>query len=235
MSLQAVIFDMDGVLVDSERFICEAAIRMFADVHGIRAAPEDFVPFVGAGEDRYLGGVADKHGVRLTMPRDKDLTYAIYLELIRGRLQPLPGVREFTAAARRRGWKLAVATSADRVKMDGNLREIGLPSDTFDACICGDTIARKKPAPDIFLAAASALGLPPPSCLVVEDAVNGVVAARAAGSMCLALTTSFTAAPLRAAGAHWIAPTLAGAVESMDDFGRASKTYKGWKIRSFSI
>jgi len=202
-------FDMDGVLCDSEPFICEAACRMFAERHGVYVRPEDFLPFVGAGEDRYLGGVAEQHGVRLTMPADKERTYAIYLEIIRGRLQPLPGVHGFIAAARAAGWRLAVATSADRVKLDGNLREIGLPADRFDAVVTGSEIERKKPAPDIFLLAAQRLGLPPSDCLVVEDAPNGLQAARAGGFRSLGLTSSFSAAALRAAGADWIAPDLA--------------------------
>ena len=204
-----VIFDMDGVLCLSEPFIAEAGCRMFAEVHGVTVRPKDFVPFVGTGEDRFLGGVAAKYGVTLTMPRDKERTYAIYLEIIRGRLQPLPGVREFIASCRRRGLRLAVATSADRVKMDGNLREIGLPAETFDACVTGSEIVHKKPNPEIFLRAAEKLALPPARCLVVEDAPNGIVAGKAAGSRCLGLTTSFDAATLVKAGADWIAPDLA--------------------------
>lgn len=207
--VKAVVFDMDGVLCDSEPFICEAACRMFAERHGVRVAPRDFEPFVGAGEDRYLGGVAERHGVALRMPEDKALTYRIYLEVIRGRLAPLPGVRDFVAGCRRRGLRLAVATSADRVKLDGNLRELGLPEALFDACVTGDDIARKKPAPDIFLLAARRLDLAGFDCLVVEDAPNGVRAAKGAGAMCLGLTSSFSAAALRAAGADWTSPHLA--------------------------
>ncbi|MFZ2641291.1 MAG: HAD-IA family hydrolase [Verrucomicrobiia bacterium] len=204
-----VIFDMDGVLCLSEPFIAEAGCRMFAEAHGIAVRPEDFVPFVGMGEDRFLGGVAAKYSVTLSMPRDKERTYAIYLDIIKGRLQPLPGVREFIADCRRRGLCLAVATSADRVKMDGNLREIGLPADTFDACVTGSEIVHKKPNPEIFLRAAEKLVLPPGRCLVIEDAPNGVAAGKAAGSRCLGLTTSFDAATLTKAGADWIAPDLA--------------------------
>ncbi len=204
-----VIFDMDGVLCLSEPFIAEAGCRMFAEAHGVAVRPEDFVPFVGTGEDRFLGGVAEKYGVTLSMPRDKERTYAIYLEIIRGRLQPLPGVREFIAGCRRRGLRLAVATSADRVKMDGNLREIGLPAETFDACVTGSEIVHKKPNPEIFLRAAEKLALPPTRCLVIEDAPNGVAAGKAAGSRCLGLTTSFDNATLTKAGADWIAPDLA--------------------------
>ncbi len=203
-----IIFDMDGVLCLSEPFIAEAGCRMFAEAHRVTVHPEDFVPFVGTGEDRFLGGVAEKYGVTLTMPRDKERTYAIYLDIIRGRLQPLPGVREFIANGHRRGLRLAVATSADRVKMDGNLREIGLPAETFDACVTGNEIVHKKPNPEIFLRAAEKLALPPERCLVIEDAPNGIAAGKAAGCRCLGLTTSFEAAPLQKAGADWIAPDL---------------------------
>jgi HAD superfamily hydrolase (TIGR01509 family) len=204
-----VIFDMDGVLCDSERFICEAALRMFRELHGAELKPEDFLPFVGTGEDRYLGGPAEKHGLRIDLPRDKARTYQIYLEIIRGRLEPLPGAREFIAGLRKRALKLAVATSADRVKMEGNLREIGLPAGTFDVCVNGLDIERKKPHPDIFLLAAKRLGLPPGRCLVVEDAPNGLQAGKSAGCRCLGLTTSFAPDVLRKAGADWTAPDLA--------------------------
>ncbi|MBI2438202.1 MAG: HAD-IA family hydrolase [Lentisphaerae bacterium] len=208
-SIQGVIFDMDGVLCDSEPFIAEAAGRMFAERYGLAVTPHDFRPFVGAGEDRFIGGVAEKYGVRLNMPSDKDRTYAIYLEIIRGSLRPLPGVRDFVAECRRRGLILAIATSADRVKLDGNLREIGLAPDLFASCVTGSEVQRKKPFPDIFLTAARKALIVPEAALVIEDAPNGIQAAKAAGMRALGLTTSFSAAVLRAAGADWTAPNLA--------------------------
>jgi HAD superfamily hydrolase (TIGR01509 family) len=204
-----VIFDMDGVLCDSEPFICEAACRMFKEAHGRAVQPADFAPFVGAGEDRYLGGVAEKYGVKLAMPADKTRTYDIYLDIIKGRLGPLPGAVDFIADCRRRGLRLAVATSADAVKMEGNLRQIGVPPTHFDAVVTGSDIERKKPHPDIFLLAARRLGLDPGRCLVIEDAPNGVRAGKAAGSKCLGLTTSFDERTLRESGADWTAPDLA--------------------------
>jgi HAD superfamily hydrolase (TIGR01509 family) len=200
---------MDGVLCDSEPFICEAAMRMFAERYDLAVRPQDFIPFVGASENRYLGGVAEQYGVRLSVEADKRRTYEIYLQIIRGRLRPLPGVRDAVARCRARGLRLAVATSADRVKLEGNLSEIGLPADTFDACVDGLQVTRKKPDPEIFLLAASRLGLPAAHCIVVEDAPNGVQAARAAGASCLALTTSFAADLLLKAGADWTARDLA--------------------------
>jgi beta-phosphoglucomutase len=206
---RGIVFDMDGVLCDSEPFICEAAMRMFAERHRLQVRPDDFLPFVGACEDRYLGGVAQRYGIQWDLQEDKKRTYQIYLEIIRGRLQPLPGVREFIARCRRSGMRLAVATSADEVKMLGNLAEIGLPPEMFDVCINGLDVVRKKPDPEIFSLAIRRLGLEPRECLVVEDAPNGIRAGKAAGAMCLGLTTSFSAAELQAAGADWTAPDLA--------------------------
>jgi len=204
--LRGVILDMDGVLVDSERFTHEAAVRLFAE-KCVTIHYEDVDAFVGSGEDHILGGVAEKYGVSLDLPRDKARMYAIYLELIRGQLQPLPGVYRFLDECRRRGLKLAVASSADSVKVDGNLHELGLTPDCFDALVTGSDVLRKKPAPDIFLTAAQRLQLPTAVCLVVEDAVVGVLAAKGAGARCLALTTSFPAE--RLTSADWIAPDLA--------------------------
>ena len=89
-SIAGVIFDMDGVLVESEPFIADASVRMFAE-KGVAVRPEDFRPFIGMGEDRFLGGVAEARGVVLEMPRDKVRTYEIYLELIKGASSPFPG------------------------------------------------------------------------------------------------------------------------------------------------
>jgi HAD superfamily hydrolase (TIGR01509 family) len=206
--LHGIVFDMDGVLCDSEPFICEAAVQMFRERHGVEVRQEDFIPFVGTGENRYLGGVAGKYGVALDLEKDKAFTYARYLELIRGRLQPLPGVASFIAEARKRGLKLAVATSADRVKLEGNLKEIGLPVSTFDATVNGLEVERKKPAPDIFLEGCKRLACDPARCIVVEDAPSGIKAGKAAGCRCLGLTTSFKAKELRDAGADWTAKDL---------------------------
>jgi HAD superfamily hydrolase (TIGR01509 family) len=182
---------------------------MFAETYGLTVQKQDFIPFVGAGEDRFIGGVAEKYGVRLTMPRDKTRVYQIYLELIRGRLQPLPGAVGFIATCKRRGLRIAVASSADEMKVDGNLAQIRLPRETFDAVVTGNEVAHKKPDPTVFLVAAERLKLAPQACLVVEDATNGIRAGKAAGARCLGLTTSFTADMLREAGADWIAADLA--------------------------
>lgn len=207
-AIDGVIFDMDGVLCDSEPFIAGAAIEMFRQTYGVAASREDFAPFVGAGEDRFIGGVAEKYGVKLTMPRDKENTYALYLEHIRGHLQPLPGAVSFIEQCRTLGFKLAIATSADRIKMDGNLAQIDVPPERFDAIVTGNDVERKKPDPQVFLLAAARLGIAPQRCLVIEDAPNGLRAGKSAGCRCLGIMTTFDEPTLRAAGADFVARDL---------------------------
>jgi len=195
------IFDMDGVLCDSEAFIAEAAIRMFRERYAVNVLVEDFEPFVGAGEDRYLSGVAQTQGIEPDLERDKAETYRLYGECVKGKLQALPGVKAFIENAKAQGILMAVATSADEVKMKTNLREIGLDENLFDALVNGQEIEHKKPAPDIFLEAARRLELAPEECVVFEDAVNGVQAAKAACSYCCGVTSSFSKQVLLDAGA----------------------------------
>ena len=204
---------MDGVLVDTERQICQAAIQMFNEL-GVTVQPDDFIPFVGAGENRYLGGVADKYGIHLDIDTAKFRTYTIYGEIVHGRLEPIAGVREFITRCHEKGLKTAVATSADRMKMEINLREIGLPAETFDATVNGLEVEHKKPSPDIYLTAAKKIGVEPNHCLVVEDAINGIEAAKAAGMYCLALTTSFNDDQLK--HADWIRRDLSEALFLID-------------------
>lgn len=206
--LRSVLFDMDGVLLDSEAFICRAGVEMFRE-KGYPVTPGDFTEFTGMGENRYLGGVAEKHGIPFQVERDKARTYEIYAELVRGKLRLLPGAREFVETCRERGLRIALASSADRVKVDINLRETALFPRLFGAIVSGEQIEHKKPAPDIFLKAAQLLDSDPAECLVVEDAISGVAAGKAAGCKVLALTTSFSAKQLT--GADWIAPDLSHA------------------------
>jgi len=210
--IKAVLFDMDGVLVDSEEFICKAAVIMFSELN-VEVKEEDFLPFVGAGEDRYLGGVAEKYHVSIDIPAAKERTYAIYKKLIKNNMQPLPGVETFIQRCRSRELKIALATSADKIKMEANLEVMNFPLSTFDAVVNGLDIKRKKPYPDIYIKAAALIGVSPKNCLVVEDAVNGVEAAKAAGSRCLAITSSFTRSQLHKA--DWFAENLAKAPEAV--------------------
>jgi beta-phosphoglucomutase len=196
LKIRAAIFDMDGVLVDSESLINTAAVAMFKEM-GLVVQSEDFLPFVGAGEDRYIGGVAEKYGFPLDLTVAKKRTYEIYLALVPSRLEAFPGVHTLLSSCRAAGLLIAVASSADKIKVNANLEKIGLPIKFWDAVVWGEDVGNKKPAPDIFLLAANKLGVHPNECTVIEDAVNGVEAAQAAGMRCIAVTHTFSADRLR--------------------------------------
>jgi len=196
--IKAAIFDMDGVLTDSEPLINEAAVTMFRE-RGVAVRPDDFLPFVGTGEDRYIGGVAEKYGVSLDLPQAKKRTYEIYLSLVPLKLHAFAGACELVLACRQAGLQVAVASSADLIKIEANLGQIGLPPNQWDAVVSAEDVAKKKPAPDIFLAAARKLNMAPAECAVIEDAINGVQAAKAAGMRCVAVAQTFPADKLACA------------------------------------
>lgn len=196
--IRAAVFDMDGVLTDSEPLINAAAVAMFREL-GLVVQPEDFLPFIGTGENRYIGGVAEKYGFSLDLAAGKRRTYEIYLELVPSQLRAFPGAVELVQRCRQNGLKVAVASSADRIKIEANLLQIDLPPASWDAIVCAEDVVHKKPAPDIFLAAARKLGMAPSECVVIEDAVNGIEAAKAAGMRCVAVAQSFPPEKLQTA------------------------------------
>jgi beta-phosphoglucomutase-like phosphatase (HAD superfamily) len=227
---KAVIFDMDGVIADSEWYIEEAARIMFKETHGVEINHDDAEPFTGQGENRFLGGMAEKYGITgLDIERDKERTYAIYAELVQGGvLKPLPGSIEFVRRCRELGLKTALATSADRTKLMINLEALGLNktemcsdriglaaaaeaaarNKLFDVMVNGLDVERQKPDPALFLEAASRLEENSAVCWVVEDSLSGIEAAKAAGMRCLALLTTFSEDKIKAVGPDKIAADL---------------------------
>ncbi len=221
--ISGILFDMDGVLIDSEAYIAQAAIAFFKDL-GVEATVADFEPFVGAGENKYIGGVAEKYGLKLEIEQAKDAVYRKYADLVLGTVGPMPGVIRFLENARAAGLKMAVASSADRSKVEINLRAMGVDESWFDAVISGNQIKHKKPAPDIYQYAAFSLGLGTEDCLVVEDAVNGVKAAHAAGCQCCGITGTFDVHTLFALGANVVMSSLDG----FPDFSTIAEFNQVW-------
>lgn len=190
--MNGLVFDVDGVLADTEPLIARATIDMFQELYGVRMRPEDFRPFVGMGAVRYIEGPAEKYGIAI----DTDQAVATREENIIGLLNSgvsiaFPGVKALvTAAARHPEWVLAVATSSSRENSEATLRAAGVPIALFRAYVTGDRVVNRKPHPEIYLAAAKALDLPAARCVAVEDAPAGVASAKAAGMKCVAVTNS---------------------------------------------
>lgn len=204
-----VIFDMDGVLVNSEYAMRSAAIESL-ERYGIHPVQKDFVDFTGMGEDRFIGGVAEKYGLAYREEM-KDYAYALYVKRAKERVYVFPQTLQTLKAVRAAGCRVAVASAADAVKVRANLACVGVEADFFDALVTGSEVSRKKPDPEVFLKAAEKISVPPARCLVVEDALSGIAAAKAAGMSSAGVTTSFDVETLRLKAApDYIVPDIGG-------------------------
>ncbi len=201
--IQAVIFDMDGVLVDSEFAMRKAAILALKE-WGVQANHEDFIPFTGAGEDRFVGGVAELHGVPYAVEM-KHRAYEIYLEICERDIVRFEAIPETVEALSAMGLKLAIASAADSIKVKANVQAAGIDPMLLGALVTGDDVKKKKPDPSAFLLAAEKLGVEPKNCVVIEDAVNGIKAAVNAKMFSVGIPSSFAAEELTAVGADKIA------------------------------
>lgn len=189
---KAMIFDVDGVVADTEALNARASVMMFAELYGVQVQASDFVRFVGTGDERYVEGVAEQYGVTIdtaaAVQRRKDNFFRL---LAKEPLPAMPGVLELVQAARDDAeWRVAIATSGNKDKQFPVITGTGLCLDWFDAVITGDDVSRKKPDPQIYLVTAERLGVEPGKCVVFEDAPAGVMAAKTAGMRCVAVTSS---------------------------------------------
>lgn len=190
MNYKAILFDMDGVLIESEFLMRSSAIQALAD-YGIQAEHEDFLEFTGMGEDRFVGGVAEKHGHTYTTDM-KDLAYDYYGQRVRAEAHIPEGVKEMLQTLHSRGIILAVCSAADLRKVRYNIQAIGVDESLFTALVTGSDVERKKPFPDIYLEGARRVGIEPKDCLVVEDAISGIQAAHAAGMDAVGIPSTFS-------------------------------------------
>ena len=187
---KAILFDMDGVLIESEYLMRSSAIRALAD-YGVTARHEDFLEFTGMGEDRFVGGVAEKHGL-VYKTEMKELAYDYFGQKVKEEAHVPAGVKEMLEALHGMGLTLAVCSAADLRKVRYNLMAIGVEETIFSALVTGSDVARKKPFPDIYLEGARRIGTDPEDCLVIEDAISGIQAAHAAGMDAVGVPTTFS-------------------------------------------
>lgn len=184
----AVIFDMDGVLVDGEPIYYGAACSVLAE-DGITFPLEKYKRYMGT-KSGWTEFVED-----LGLPRPASYYRERSNKLIADGYDsvdtPQPGVVDLVRGLRQLGLPLAVASSSRREWVAICLDRLGI-ADAFDVVVSGDDITHGKPAPDIYLRAAGMLSVPPRNCLAIEDAPAGIKAARAAGMTCWAVRTDYT-------------------------------------------
>jgi beta-phosphoglucomutase len=179
---------MDGVLVDTARFHWQAWERLSRD-EGFAMTYDDFRRTFGWRNEEIL---QDLLGPDISDRRTSELgdrKEELYRDEVRGRVEPLSGAMELLRGLREAGFRQAVASSAPRANIELILGELRIEGD-FGAVLCDRDVQLGKPNPQVFLRAAARLGVAPSHCLVIEDAVMGVRAARSAGMSCLAVTTT---------------------------------------------
>ncbi len=213
--IRGVIFDMDGVLLDSEPATALASVRGMAEF-GIHAHPEDFWEFCGMGEQKYFGGVVEKYGGQYTPEMGKRI-YEYYVRDAKKDIILFDGVPDIIRTIHQRGYKIAIASGALPIKVSTNIQAAGLPMECFSAVVTAADVSKQKPDPEIFLTAAGKMGVDPSQCIVCEDAVSGVKGAIAGGMKVLGITTTFPAERLTDLGAHWTSDHIHKLLELLPD------------------
>jgi beta-phosphoglucomutase family hydrolase len=177
---KAVLWDLDGTLVDSEEYHWRAW-KETLDREGISITLQDFLSSFGQRNDAILTRWLGKQATPETIQRIGDAKEFRYRELVRLEgLAPLPGAAEWVERLHAQGWRQAIASSAPRLNVETILDVLGF-SGPFQATVSAEDVQAGKPDPQVFLVAASRLGAQPRGCIVVEDARAGVEAARRAG------------------------------------------------------
>jgi sugar-phosphatase len=185
-SLQAVIFDMDGVLIDSEPFWRESEIEIFAR-HGLRLTEQECILTTGMRIQEvtrfwyerkpWKGGSTEKLAA--------DILHGV-MARVRERGVPMPGMLDAVRLFQSRRLRLALASSSALSLIDAVIDRLEIRPH-FEAICSAENEVRGKPHPDVYLTAARKLGLAPEKCLAIEDSIAGVTSAKAAGMKCIAI------------------------------------------------
>jgi beta-phosphoglucomutase len=206
---RAALFDMDGVLVDNKLFHREAWRRLAREEGFALTDPEFWRQAIGRPVEEAVPLVLGRPVPAAEAMRLAQRKTALYHELADGHAAPVAGVVEFVRALAAAGVPRALATSAVAESAARILEGLGLAA-AFPVQVTAGQVVRGKPDPEVYLTAAARLGVPPAACVVFEDAVDGVEAARRAGMAVVGLTTAHADAELRDAGALWTAPDFTG-------------------------
>jgi len=192
---RAVIFDMDGVLVDSEPAFHEAVNDLLAPT-GKQVPWEDYLSLIGTSTSHTWRSVLTMVGLDPAEAQPYAERYGPkLLEVLARKRDLLPGVRALIDELRSRGLPFGLATSSRQAWVEALLGGVGLPLDTFDAVVWREQVEHTKPAPDLYLRAAELVGVTPERCIAIEDTPTGIEAARTAGMYAVQVRSASSALP----------------------------------------
>lgn len=202
--LKAVIFDMDGTIVISEPFHFQAFCEVFAKF-GIKYEYDEFThKFAGTGSKNIFTKIFKEHGIKEDITTYAEEKKDILQKLLReNKLEIVKGFKKFFVKIKQKGIKTAIASGTSLDNIELTLQNIGFEKD-FEVLTSGREVANNKPAPDILLLTAKRLKVKPEECLVIEDAISGVLSAKNAGMRCIAVATTTKTEALKKAGADLV-------------------------------
>lgn len=185
-SFEAVIFDMDGVLVNSEPFYVEVEQTNFRQL-GLEISEEEHQTYQGTATDRMWHLIKERHGIEHPVDELVKMTNSLVTPYFNSleNMEPMPGVKNLIEKLKEKGVPLALASSSYADVIEIILQKTGLKN-YFDVVVSSQVVGASKPEPDIFLFTAKKLGISPEKCVVIEDSTNGIKAAKAAGMYCIA-------------------------------------------------
>jgi HAD superfamily hydrolase (TIGR01509 family) len=215
--IDALIFDMDGLLIDSEPLAAKA-MDTFLARYGLERRHDIHDRLLGRRLPEAIAIVREAYALTHPLPALIEEYGALRVEALRGAVVPMPGARELIDFGRRTGLKLALATSGMRAHATVSLAEAGLTG-LFDAEVTGDEVELGKPEPDLFVRAAEKIGAEPGRCVVFEDAPNGVAAGKAAGMIVAAVPNANSAAMLFPVAADAVLTSLLDAPAWLTSLG----------------
>ena len=185
-AFDAFIFDMDGVLIDSETFYTKMEQINFKQL-GLNVSHEEHITYQGTATDEMWKKIKVKHEVPYSIEELVKMTNDLTIPVFRNmeKMDPMQGVEKLLDKLKSRNISLALASSSFPEVIEIVLDKTGLRG-YFDAVVNSRMVGKSKPAPDIFLLAAHKLNVPPERCIVIEDSTNGITAAKSAGMFCIA-------------------------------------------------
>lgn len=177
--IEAVLFDMDGLMFDTER-LADIVWAQVGKAHGYTIGPEEMTLMRGTNREEGKRAMLAHMGADFPFDTLHQQAQALMRERLKDAVPLRPGLNELLKFLEQHGVLMAVASSTAQALVEEYLERAGVRR-FFKAVVCGDMVTRSKPAPDIYLEAAQRLSVPPAHCLVLEDSYNGVRAGAAAG------------------------------------------------------
>ncbi len=203
---KAFLFDMDGVLIESEGLSVSIALSFFKE-KGVTVTKKEMAPYLGAGEAVFFQGPAKLKGIDIDLEEAGAYFKRVYLERI-GQIKFSTQSRDVIRHLNSLGFKCALCSSAPHWKVLANIKAINLEESDFAVLVSGEEVRHNKPSGEIYTTAREKLGLSKDECLVVEDSLNGLKSAADAGLESLGIAGTLDCQTLRLSGAAYIASDL---------------------------